>query len=448
MATHIVQHDLAFLTRIRCPLHTLTLVFGGAISYPSTDPKMVALSILLALWGVSQIQSLDQDPKRVLKIGVTPLNVFPWMTCETIPGTPICVDYELTGGFFVDFYNLLSINLNQTIEFVNLCNSMDECGGIFNTYFYEIYNYVANGTIDVGWSNFGYYPGFPGQLDPSPPFVLTQPMITLWLQGIIKKQAPPTSPWRIFAPFSERYPFFSLFLFLSFRLPLFILYSMLSSHSLWIRVAFCIVIGSATFCLIRLIQQKDTYDRIHINFAEYTYHMLMGVNGGDYGKMGSSNVSGRIYRLGFAFLILILGATYTANLAAFLTSSKTVIVGPQSMDSLTGKIACFSMPAWEGSIRDIGGAIPMLIDDVDSNARYPALENMINNYLIPGKCDVIIEDRFTTNTFVIGDWCKKLFIPPAISLAPKSTFNVMRNDDPDSFRVSSATLVRVVVYTR
>ena len=43
---------------------------------------------------------------------------------------------------------------------------------------------------------------------------------------------------------------------------------------------------------------------------------------------------GRILRIGLLFFVLVMTATYTANLAAFFTQPTYQIIGPQDMDSL------------------------------------------------------------------------------------------------------------------
>ncbi|KAH8072072.1 hypothetical protein JL721_3981 [Aureococcus anophagefferens] len=62
---------------------------------------------------------------------------------------------------------------------------------------------------------------------------------------------------------------------------------------------------------------------------------------------------GRAFRLGFLFFALVTSATYTANLAAFLTRPNVKVLGPQTMDDLATSVACVeygSLVAMLGSL--------------------------------------------------------------------------------------------------
>ena len=48
----------------------------------------------------------------------------------------------------------------------------------------------------------------------------------------------------------------------------------------------------------------------------------------------------RTFRIGFLFLALVTTATYTANLAAFLTRPNLQIHGPRNMEELRSAVAC------------------------------------------------------------------------------------------------------------
>ena len=68
------------------------------------------------------------------------------------------------------------------------------------------------------------------------------------------------------------------------------------------------------------------------------YHVLAAVLGGeDYEWM---TFPSRVLRIGMLFGILVLQASYTANLAAFFTKPNVIIHGPNNMEELTSSTAC------------------------------------------------------------------------------------------------------------
>ena len=50
--------------------------------------------------------------------------------------------------------------------------------------------------------------------------------------------------------------------------------------------------------------------------------------------MAASTGSARLHRLGLLFLALVTTASYTANLAAFLTNPRHVVRGPKNLDDM------------------------------------------------------------------------------------------------------------------
>ena len=49
---------------------------------------------------------------------------------------------------------------------------------------------------------------------------------------------------------------------------------------------------------------------------------------------------GRLYRVGLLFFVLVLGATYTANLAAFLSKPNIKVLGPNNLADLKEPKVC------------------------------------------------------------------------------------------------------------
>ena len=72
------------------------------------------------------------------------------------------------------------------------------------------------------------------------------------------------------------------------------------------------------------------------------YHVFEALLGGE--DLEWLTPPRRVMRLGLLFAVLVLQATYTANLAAFFTTSNTVILGPISLDELTLARVCVPLP--------------------------------------------------------------------------------------------------------
>jgi hypothetical protein len=84
------------------------------------------------------------------------------------------------------------------------------------------------------------------------------------------------------------------------------------------------------------------------NCAYCVYHALAMLLGGEEYEWQSA--SSKLLRLGTLFLVLILGSTYTANLAAFFTRPAYVIHGPKTLADLRDAHVCIPYDAWSYSV--------------------------------------------------------------------------------------------------
>ncbi|CAL6344664.1 unnamed protein product [Bathycoccus prasinos] len=74
----------------------------------------------------------------------------------------------------------------------------------------------------------------------------------------------------------------------------------------------------------------------------HTFAAVLGAESAEFEyEMVSASLLGRLFRLGLLFLVLMVGATYTANLASFLIQSNASIYhGPTTLEELKQSTAC------------------------------------------------------------------------------------------------------------
>jgi hypothetical protein len=96
-----------------------------------------------------------------------------------------------------------------------------------------------------------------------------------------------------------------------------------------------IFVGAVVMCLLQHVHSADSSPAGSVaKLPGYMYHTFAALLGGDEYDLYHSPIFGRIYRLGLLFLVLITSATYTANLAAYLTKKPYRIEGPRSLEDL------------------------------------------------------------------------------------------------------------------
>eukprot|EP00392_Amoebophrya_sp_AT5.2_P019127 g19858.t1 len=170
-------------------------------------------------------------------------------------------------------------------------------------------------------------------------------------------------------------------------------------------------------------------------FLSFLYHTLAAVLGGDEYDLYHLPVYARVHRLGLLFLVLILTATYTANLAAVLTRPGFTVHGPQTAEEVRGAKVCCRWPATE-FFRDFFGFTGAIlsppaslmefaarsdeehvVEQMDLQHEYEALRVRVDNWareqLFAGKCDAILEmDSFAHLESL--EHCDSLHLHPSI----------------------------------
>ncbi|KAH8054869.1 hypothetical protein JL720_14392 [Aureococcus anophagefferens] len=139
------------------------------------------------------------------------------------------------------------------------------------------------------------------------------PFVSYTFTGLTRKTNTRSGAWSIFDPFHWR---------------------------LWLAVAATVVVGGAVAFAIAVAADgaPRTLSAGVESAATQLYHATALLLAGD--DFEWLRGPGRAFRLGFLFFALVTSATYTANLAAFLTRPNVKVLGPQTMDDLATSVAC------------------------------------------------------------------------------------------------------------
>jgi len=174
---------------------------------------------------------------------------------------------------------------------------------------------LDRGEIDIAWA-YG-----PQRLRWPAGFHLTEPILTVDRRAMVRKETRTSRPtFSIFQPFER---------------------------NLWLAIVGAIVVAAGVFYVLDLLWHEETPSS-----HSFLYHAAaLLLRGEEYVTFSPAS---RWFRVGFLFTALILTATYTANLAAFLTSRPRAIVGPRNFAELRESHACLAGGLdprdWEGKL--------------------------------------------------------------------------------------------------
>eukprot|EP01065_Artemidia_motanka_P020814 TRINITY_DN2484_c0_g1_i2.p1 TRINITY_DN2484_c0_g1~~TRINITY_DN2484_c0_g1_i2.p1 ORF type:complete len:538 (+),score=117.54 TRINITY_DN2484_c0_g1_i2:46-1659(+) len=241
-------------------------------------------------------------------------------------------------------------------------------------------------------------------------FRYTAPLYSSEYGGLVLKTTNTVSLWRLFGPFTL---------------------------SMWLLVVGCIFFLAFLIVIIDALspQQGEREFKAAFrpsNIVVSVYHAWAFILGGeDYEWL---SWAGRFIRLTFLFVVLILGATYTANLAAFFTAPSFKIHGPKSMDELRKSVACTTLGA--ESTQDPTTGETFVIE--------PQIKNYVSSYIAPpqqepdkqgwvhqrlrnGTCHVWVDDVYVLNEYLVRN-CQDLSSVEAIRLVPITAAARVRRD--------------------
>eukprot|EP00746_Dinoflagellata_sp_MGD_P124400 gnl/MRDRNA2_/MRDRNA2_58993_c0_seq3.p1 gnl/MRDRNA2_/MRDRNA2_58993_c0~~gnl/MRDRNA2_/MRDRNA2_58993_c0_seq3.p1 ORF type:complete len:375 (-),score=56.81 gnl/MRDRNA2_/MRDRNA2_58993_c0_seq3:550-1674(-) len=199
------------------------------------------------------------------------------------------------------------------------------------------------------------------------------------------------------------------------------------SWQLWLSVV-AVVVGY-TFIVqsIRALDpQLDESPKFlfHPNsLIRVSYHMWVALLGGD--DYEYTTGPGRLVRTGLLFFVMMVTATYTANLAAFFVAPAVKLHGPSDMESLRGSKACYTYEVWAPLIQPFVKELVTPPEDAVTST-----EDRIQfcyDLLMKDEVDVFIEGQtilpkfaldncdttFLQNQIVFGEYYFSMFFPSA-----------------------------------
>lgn len=138
------------------------------------------------------------------------------------------------------------------------------------------------------------------------------------------------------------------------------------------------------------------------------------------------------------FFLLIVTATYTANLAAFLTAPTTVLHGPQTVDELRNARVCIrSQPIANLIIPHIGFNVENGMSVVD-NADPVKTAEWTERALMSGECDAIADMEDMARMRLLAE-CDKFHMPDGIRVGEYSAYHIMRGGAGERGLVENVT---------
>lgn len=218
--------------------------------------------------------------RRKLKVGMIPFTYPPW--------TAVNAAGNFTGGFFTDFYREMAAVGDFELEFVPITDP-----GYFLDFAGVTKSWLDSGKIDVA---------FDTTRSLTSGYLTTTPILTFHVRALLRKSTVQTSGWQVFAPFSS---------------------------GLWAMFGASVAYGAFVMFLLRKLESGASAVEAARAVPSYLYHTASALLGGDEYDLYHAPPLGRLYRVGLLFLVLIFSATYTANLAAYLTKPAFTIHGPQ-----------------------------------------------------------------------------------------------------------------------
>ncbi|CAE8595644.1 unnamed protein product [Polarella glacialis] len=289
----------------------------------------------LALW-----PAVSQAARRRVCFGMIPFSMPPWSERDPQTG-----EYE--GGFFVDFFREVGYEAGFDVEFV----------AITNPHYLDDFRGVTCKALDAGQIDLGWDPNTTAD----PGYLHTQPIVSFTNVVLTKRTHSPVSLWNIFLPFR---------------------------FELWMTIAACILYGAVVLVLLKAIHEGDSsvWDCLRMCPSRLYYSAAAMLGGDDYDEYHNLPL-GRLYRLGLLFLVLVSGATYTANLAAFLTKPNFEVHGPKTMEDLKHATVCTRYPTYASRIRRFVREVV----EPPLNMSFPDRQPWAQEKLQNGECEAIVE---------------------------------------------------------
>lgn len=184
-------------------------------------------------------------------------------------------------------------------------------------------------------------------------------------------------------------------------------------------------------------KKKKTIKRLARTTFRSVYHVFAAVLGAESPdfeyEMVSASFLGKVFRLGLLFLVLMIGATYTANLASCFIRTGTEYHGPQNLAELKESKVCILNTITTATVLPfVGKAVPNPLT-VEQQANQTLNEAWTHEALINGDCDAIVRPR-AYNYATPGLECDRMYVIPGLTFSPFQYYQFMSGETPEDRR--------------
>eukprot|EP01065_Artemidia_motanka_P024179 TRINITY_DN28806_c0_g1_i1.p1 TRINITY_DN28806_c0_g1~~TRINITY_DN28806_c0_g1_i1.p1 ORF type:complete len:494 (+),score=144.21 TRINITY_DN28806_c0_g1_i1:50-1483(+) len=350
------------------------------------------LPVLLATGALTGSVSRGCCPSLHLKFGVPAIDWSPVLNGRMRP----------LRGYVLEYWDAVARELSMRYQFVPFGSQNPQ----------EMLDALKNGTLDVI-----LYP-LSGGLMIDPAVTPTVPVIDDVSSAFVHKTRASVRLARFLDPFTPQ---------------------------LWMAVVLCVISAAALMLVLRALQLPGClgvreWCKYACRTVEVGWAVLLGGDDYDWSELG---YPGQLLQLGILFFVLIIVATYTANLAAFFTKPSFEIHGPQSMEQLRGAKVCV---AALGQLGLEGGVQSYAPSFTESSSAALLATDMDNEYqrcydaLADGSADVWVDPLSFANKFYLTK-CNSVHKLQWFSAVPVRFGFVLRSENRTvANHVSSALL--------
>jgi hypothetical protein len=353
--------------------------------------------------------------RQKLRVGMMFATMPPWVIRDPSTG-------EYTGGFHTLFYTELGKIGGYDIEFVAFPPEF------INDFTGTVTKLLDENKIDLGWDS-------PSTNMLVSGYLYSPPMVRLNVNMATKKTVRKASYFQVFAPFE---------------------------NALWGAMIASIFFGAFVLCFLQGIVSAENGYMMRLmeavkDFPGFFYHTFAAMLGGDEYDLYHSPWAGRVYRLGLLWLVLITSATYTANLAAYLTKKEYIIHGPRTLEDLKRSTnpVCWRWPQYVHTVVPFvreKSAILMPPSSMAAADRIAWGQQNLQN----GTCDAILDINVNLKPESLGlsgdpEACHNMHLNQDAEFGFNNNINIMRWSDRDLYHNVSQHILALTMtpqYTR
>mmetsp|Transcript_19031 Transcript_19031/g.47638 ORF Transcript_19031/g.47638 Transcript_19031/m.47638 type:complete len:591 (+) Transcript_19031:147-1919(+) len=394
------------------------------------------------------INSTSASARPRFRVGLPGATLPPWIYRHGQDGYGATDTAGYYAGFLFDFYNELARLGDFEIAYIAITDPayLSDFGGVAK-------RLLGENAIDLTWD--------PAQSQ-TPGFVYTQPMFWSGDRVLTRKSKADTGIMQVFAPFDS---------LLWAGIVVGVLFStlvMVVLSGVHTGVSFscggrrktretAVAVGGSVVGAVQTqqppagdppapgspdeeVEQGETSRSLLVKVLTFFYHTVAALLGGDEYDLYHVPVYGRVHRVGLLFFVMVVSATYTANLAAFLTKQSVTIHGPQTAVALQSAKVCFRWDQYNS---------PDMLVYVGSMVLPPAAMEQEKRgawgreKLEKGECDAIVEPLPFAQKEAL-QFCGSMHLNPDLQFGHRPVVSLMRDDTQAHLRewFSSAEQLR------